>query len=135
MVSCAGVCAIERVERVLAIGRNSTCLTHPKLREMVRKGYARLRRKGRGPRRVRRLLLLPGHFAGAGMSETDYTRPTFDLTNEQALRNLSRDVLEGLGYTVLMARNGGESEERAVYITREKSAHRSAALKSAEKES
>jgi uncharacterized protein YbjT (DUF2867 family) len=69
----------DDVHSVLAIGRNSTGRTHPKLREMIRNDMFDFGAATAD---------LLGHDAcffclgvsSAGMNETDYTRQTFDLT-------------------------------------------------------
>ena len=66
------------IEAVLAVGRSSTGVTHPKLRELIRKDLFDF---AASPE-------LRGYDAcffclgvsSAGMSEADYTRLTFDLT-------------------------------------------------------
>jgi uncharacterized protein YbjT (DUF2867 family) len=69
----------DGVERVLAVGRNSSGVTHSKLRELILKDLFDF--SAAGPD-------LPGYDACffclgvsvAGMNEADYTRITFDLT-------------------------------------------------------
>jgi uncharacterized protein YbjT (DUF2867 family) len=70
----------DGVEGVLVVGRSSTGITHPKLRELVRKDLFDFGVDG--------VFGLEGYDAcffclgvsAAGMSEADYTRLTFDLT-------------------------------------------------------
>jgi len=69
----------DGVEAVLAIGRSSTGVTHPRLRELLRKdmfdfGSARDELRGYDA-----CFFCLG-VSSAGMSEADYTRLTFDLT-------------------------------------------------------
>ncbi len=69
----------DSIERVLAIGRNSTGLTHPKLRELIRKDLFDFNAAGADLQGYDACFFCLG-VSSAGMSETDYTRLTFDLT-------------------------------------------------------
>src|SRR5438105_7523751 len=69
----------DGVEGGLAVGRSSTGLTHPKLRELVRKDLFDFATAGTDLRGYDACFFCLG-VSSAGMSEADYTRFTFDLT-------------------------------------------------------
>jgi uncharacterized protein YbjT (DUF2867 family) len=69
----------DGVERVLAVGRNSTSRTDPKLRELVRKDLFDFSVAGMDLQEYDACFFCLG-VSSAGMSEADYTRQTFDLT-------------------------------------------------------
>jgi uncharacterized protein YbjT (DUF2867 family) len=69
----------DGVEGVLAVGRSSTGRTHPKLREMIRKDLFDFGAAGADLQGYDACFFCLG-VSAAGMSETDYTRQTFDLT-------------------------------------------------------
>jgi uncharacterized protein YbjT (DUF2867 family) len=69
----------DGVEGVLAIGRSPTGRTHPKLRELVRKDLFDFRVDGADLEGYDACFFCLG-VSSARMSETDYTRLTFDLT-------------------------------------------------------
>ncbi len=69
----------DGIERVLAVGRHSTGLTHPKLRELVRKDLFDFGAEGADLQGYDACFFCLG-VSSAGMSEADYTRLTFDLT-------------------------------------------------------
>jgi len=69
----------DGVEGVLAVGRNSTGRTHPKLRELIRKDLFNFRVDGADLQGYDACFFCLG-VSSAGMSEPDYTRLTFDLT-------------------------------------------------------
>ena len=73
----------DGVERVLAVGRSSTGMTHPKLRELMLADATDAELQG-----CDACFFCLG-VSSAGMSEADYTRLTFDLTMEWA-RTLAR---------------------------------------------
>ncbi|HMJ26552.1 MAG TPA: hypothetical protein VK475_12010 [Pyrinomonadaceae bacterium] len=67
------------VESVLAIGRSSTGLTHPKLRELILKDLFDFSAAGTDLQGSDACFFCLG-VSVAGMNEPDYTRVTFDLT-------------------------------------------------------
>ncbi len=69
----------DGVESVLAVGRSSTDRTHPKLHELVRKDMFDFSVAGVDPQEYDACFFCLG-VSSAGMSETDYTHWTFDLT-------------------------------------------------------
>ena len=69
----------EGVEAVLAVGRTPTGLTHPKLRDLVRKDLFDFGSAGAELQGIGACLFCLG-VSSAGMSEADYTRLTYDLT-------------------------------------------------------
>lgn len=69
----------DGVEDVLAIGRSSTGLAHPKLRELIRKDLFDFSADGAGLKGFDACFFCLG-VSAAGMREADYTRLTFDLT-------------------------------------------------------
>jgi uncharacterized protein YbjT (DUF2867 family) len=69
----------DAVERVLAVGRNPTGLTHPKLRELIRKDLFDFNVADADLQGYDACFFCLG-VSSAGMSEADYTRLTFDLT-------------------------------------------------------
>jgi uncharacterized protein YbjT (DUF2867 family) len=69
----------DGVEGVLALGRSSTGLTHPKLRELVRKDMFDFGAAGANLQGYEACFFCLG-VSSAGMSEPDYIRLTFDLT-------------------------------------------------------
>jgi nucleoside-diphosphate-sugar epimerase len=69
----------DGVERVLAIGRSSTKVTHPKLTELVRKDLFDFDTSGVDLRAYDACFFCLG-VSSAGMSEAEYTHLTFDLT-------------------------------------------------------
>lgn len=69
----------DGVERVLAIGRSSTGLTHPKLREIVRKDMFDFNVTDPDLQRSDACFFCLG-VSSAGMSEAEYTHLTYDLT-------------------------------------------------------
>ena len=68
----------DGIERVLAVGRSPTGLTHPKLRELVRKDLFDFS-AGADFQGYDACFFCLG-VSSAGMNEADYTRLTFDLT-------------------------------------------------------
>jgi len=68
----------ENVETVVTVGRSSSGLTHPKLRELSRKDMFDFHLDGELPKFDACFFCLGS--SSVGMSETDYTRMTFDLT-------------------------------------------------------
>jgi hypothetical protein len=78
----------DGVEGVLAIGRNSTGLTHPKLRELVQKDLFDFGSVGADLQGYDACFFCLG-VSSAGMNEADYTRMTYDLTMGWA-RTLAR---------------------------------------------
>ena len=69
----------DDVESVLAIGRNATGQTHPKLRELIRKDLFDFNAARSDLQGYDACFFCLG-VSAAGMSEADYTRLTFDLT-------------------------------------------------------
>ena len=69
----------DSVEGVLAVGRNSTALKHPKLCEVVLKDMFDTDAVGTDLEGYDACFFCLG-VSSAGMSEADYTRLTFDLT-------------------------------------------------------
>jgi uncharacterized protein YbjT (DUF2867 family) len=69
----------DGVERVLAIGRSSTGLTHPKLRELVRKDMFDFNVTDSDLQSYDACFFCLG-VSAAGMSEAEYTHLTYDLT-------------------------------------------------------
>jgi hypothetical protein len=69
----------DDVETVLAIGRNSVGLTHPKLRELIRKDLFDFGAVDGELQAYDACFFCLG-VSAAGMSEPDYTRLTYDLT-------------------------------------------------------
>lgn len=69
----------DGVESVHAVGRNSTGLTHPKLRELVRKDMFDFTAAGAELEGYDACFFCLG-VSSAGMNEADYTRRTYDLT-------------------------------------------------------
>src|SRR6266568_9607618 len=69
----------DGIERVLAVGRNPTGLTHPKLRELVRKDLFDFGVPDVDLQGYDACFFCLG-VSSAGMNEADYTRLTFDLT-------------------------------------------------------
>jgi len=69
----------DRVEGVLAIGRNSTGRTHPKLRELLRKDMFNFDVADTDLKGYDACFFCLG-VSSAGMSEADYTRLTYELT-------------------------------------------------------
>ena len=69
----------DGVEAALAVGRNSTGRTHPKLRELVRKDLFDFGAAGEDLQGYDTCFFCLG-VSSAGMSEPDYTRQTYDLT-------------------------------------------------------
>ena len=69
----------DGVEAVLAVGRSSTGRTHPKLRELIRGDLFDFDGGAAGLGGFDACFFCLG-VSSAGMSETDYTRLTFDLT-------------------------------------------------------
>src|SRR5258708_9275602 len=78
----------DGVEGVLVIGRSSTGIAHPKLRELVRKDLFDFSADGAGLEGYDACFFCLG-VSAAGMSEADYTRMTYDLTMAWA-RTLAR---------------------------------------------
>lgn len=70
----------EAVERVLVIGRSSTGVTHPKLRELLRNDLFEPAAVAEEDLRGYDACFFCLGVSSAGMSEADYTRSTFDLT-------------------------------------------------------
>src|SRR5438876_9763890 len=75
----------EGIERGLAVGRSPTGLTHPKLRELVRKDLFDFGAAPADFQGYDACFFCLG-VSSAGMSEADYTRLTFDLTMQWARR-------------------------------------------------
>jgi nucleoside-diphosphate-sugar epimerase len=69
----------DGVEGVLVVGRTSTGLTHPKLRELVRKDLFDFGAVGADLQEYDACFFCLG-VSSAGMNEADYTRLTYDLT-------------------------------------------------------
>ena len=69
----------DSVEVVLTVGRNSTDIKHPKLRELVFKDMFDFSAVGSDLEGCDACFFCLG-VSSAGMSEADYTRLTFDLT-------------------------------------------------------
>ena len=69
----------DRIEEVLSIGRNSTGVTHPKLREVIVKDLFTFTAPNIDFKHYDACLFCLG-VSSAGMSEADYTRLTYDLT-------------------------------------------------------
>jgi uncharacterized protein YbjT (DUF2867 family) len=69
----------EGVKEMLAIGRNPTGQTHPKLREQVRKDMFDFAMTGSDLQGYDACFFCLG-VSSVGMSEAEYTRLTFDLT-------------------------------------------------------
>lgn len=69
----------DGVQSVLAVGRSSTGRTHPKLREMIRNDMFDFGAADADLQGYDACFFCLG-VSSAGMSETDYTRLTFDLT-------------------------------------------------------
>jgi uncharacterized protein YbjT (DUF2867 family) len=69
----------DGVEAVLAVSRSSTGLSHPKLRELIRKDLFDFGAAGADLQGYDACFFCLG-VSSAGMSETDYTRLTYDLT-------------------------------------------------------
>ena len=69
----------DGIEGVLAVGRNSTGQTHPKLRELIRKDLFDFGAAGADLRGYDACFFCLG-VSSAGMNEADYTHLTFDLT-------------------------------------------------------
>jgi uncharacterized protein YbjT (DUF2867 family) len=69
----------DSVEVILAVGRNSTDIKHPKLREVVHKDMFDSGAVGSDLEGYDACFFCLG-VSSAGMSEADYTRLTFDLT-------------------------------------------------------
>jgi uncharacterized protein YbjT (DUF2867 family) len=69
----------DGVQSVLAIGRNSTGRTHPKLREMIRNDMFDVGAANADLQGYDACFFCLG-VSSAGMNEADYTRQTFDLT-------------------------------------------------------
>jgi uncharacterized protein YbjT (DUF2867 family) len=69
----------DGVEGVLAVGRSSTSLTHPKLRELIRKDMFDFSVADADLKGYDACFFCLG-VSSAGMSEADYTRLTYDLT-------------------------------------------------------
>ena len=67
------------VEGVLAVGRSPTGVTHPKLRELIRKDLLDFGTAGANLQGYDACFFCLG-VSSAGMSEADYTRLTYDLT-------------------------------------------------------
>src|SRR5688572_1129480 len=70
----------DGVEGVLAVGRSSTGLTHPKLREIVQKDLFDFAAVPDAELRGYDACFFCLGVSAAGMNEADYTRMTFDLT-------------------------------------------------------
>ena len=68
----------EGVAIVVAVGRSSIGLTHPKLRELIRKDMFDFHVDDESPKFDACFFCLG--VSSAGMNEADYTRMTFDLT-------------------------------------------------------
>lgn len=108
----------DGVEGVLAIGRSSTGLTHPKLRELVRKDLFDFATAGTDLRGYDACFFCLG-VSSAGMSEADYTRVTFDLTLgwAKALARINPAMTflyvsgAGTGGKAMWARVKGRTEE------------------------
>ena len=108
----------DGVEGVLAIGRSSTGLTHPKLRELVRKDLFDFATAGTDLRGYDACFFCLG-VSSAGMSEADYTRVTFDLTLgwAKALARINPAMTflyvsgAGTGGKTMWARVKGRTEE------------------------
>jgi len=69
----------DGVEGVLAVGRSSTGLTHPRLRELIRENMFDFGAAAADMQGYDACFFCLGVSSG-GMSEADYTRLTFDLT-------------------------------------------------------
>lgn len=69
----------DSVEAVIAVGRNSTSLTHPKLHELVCKDLFDTGAASTDLQGYNACFFCLG-VSSAGMSEADYTRLTYDLT-------------------------------------------------------
>jgi uncharacterized protein YbjT (DUF2867 family) len=69
----------DGVERVLAIGRTPTGVTHPKLRELIRTDMFDFNIAAAGIQGFDACFFCLG-VSSAGMNEADYTRLTYDLT-------------------------------------------------------
>jgi len=69
----------DRIERVLAITRRSSGKAHPKLRELVSKDLFNFDVSNEDLREFGACFFCLG-VSSAGLSETDYTRLTYDLT-------------------------------------------------------
>jgi hypothetical protein len=69
----------DSIEDVLAISRNSTCRTNSKLRELLLKDLLDFNAGGECIQGYEACFFCLG-VSAAGMSETEYTRLTFDLT-------------------------------------------------------
>jgi len=108
----------DGVEGVLAIGRSSTGLTHPKLRELVRKDLFDFATAGTDLRGYDACFFCLC-VSSAGMSEADYTRVTFDLTLgwAKALARINPAMTflyvsgAGTGGKAMWARVKGRTEE------------------------
>ena len=70
----------DRVEGILVIGRSSTRITHPKLREIVQKDLFDFAAVPDAELRGYDDCFFCLGVSAAGMNEADYTRMTFDLT-------------------------------------------------------
>jgi uncharacterized protein YbjT (DUF2867 family) len=97
----------EGVESVLAVGRGSTCRTHPKLRELVVMDMFDFSGADADLRGYDACFFCLG-VSSAGMSEADYTRLTFDLTLGWA-RELARVNPEMTFVYVSGAGTGGKA--------------------------
>ena len=70
----------ESVERVLVVGRSSTGVTHPKLRELIVKDLFDFGAVPEGELRGHDACFFCLGVSSAGLKEADYTRLTYDLT-------------------------------------------------------
>lgn len=70
----------DSIESVLVVGRSSTGLRHPKLREVVQRDLFDLAAVADAALRGYDACLFCLGVSAAGMSEADYTRLTYDLT-------------------------------------------------------
>jgi uncharacterized protein YbjT (DUF2867 family) len=108
----------DGVEGVLAVGRGPTGLTHPKLRELVRKDLFEVDGVEAELQGYDACFFCLG-VSAAGMSEADYTRLTFDLTLgwARALARINPAMTfvyvsgAGTGGKAMWARVKGRTEE------------------------
>jgi uncharacterized protein YbjT (DUF2867 family) len=96
------------VERVLAIGRNTTGQPHPKLREIAVKDFTALAGMDAELSGYDACFYCLG-VASAGMSEADYRRVTYDMTLDAARALVGRNP--GLTF-VFVSGTGADSTER-----------------------
>lgn len=125
--SALGACLRDgAVTQVLAIGRTATGRTHPKLRELLRKDLFTVDVPDAELQGYDACFFCLG-VSSAGMSEAEYTRPTYDLTLTWA-RVLSRVNPEmaflyvsgvGTGGKAMWARVKGRTEAALMGLFRD----------------